>query len=76
LPSAILNRVLKTFTSKLASIDAKIDWDDVLGEALFIALVPGFVGGLLLYAGVPLLWVLGVAAVIEAGHLWNSGFGG
>ena len=69
---AILNAVLKAFTTKLDEIDL----DDVIGEAVFIAVCPGFLLALLLFAGVPFLWALVLPVLIYAGHLWNSGFGG
>lgn len=46
-----------------------MDWP---GELLFFALTAGFVGALLLYAGLMWWLVALVVIAIEAGHLWNS----
>ena len=63
------------FKRLFMKLDA-VDLDDVRDETLFVLFVPTFVVAVLVFAGLPLLWALVPAVLIEAGHLWNSGFGG
>jgi hypothetical protein len=44
----------------------------IVEELAVLVFGPAFLAGLLIYAGIPVLYALGVGVLVEAGHLWNS----